>query len=251
MAAVSIAVAVALPPASRLARRTRRSTTRTTSLPIFRNSCLGCHNPDKKKAGLDLSARWQTAITGSNNGQVINPGDPDGSAALRVVTHAEDPTMPPKKDKLPDKELDVIKMDPGGALETATGKPVVSKKPKVDLTFTARRRPKPPGPPPMPHDLVLEPFVHPRRPARWARWPPAPGRRSWRVGGQHQVLLYNPQTLCAAGRDPVPRGRAAGREVQPQRQLAARRRRAGRQEREGRALGRGHGQPRHRGGRRI
>src|SRR5678815_3460070 len=24
-------------------------------LPIFRNSCLNCHNPDKKKAGLDLS----------------------------------------------------------------------------------------------------------------------------------------------------------------------------------------------------
>ena len=25
-------------------------------LPIFRNACLNCHNPDKKKAGLDLSS---------------------------------------------------------------------------------------------------------------------------------------------------------------------------------------------------
>ena len=24
-------------------------------LPIFKNACLNCHNPDKKKAGLDLS----------------------------------------------------------------------------------------------------------------------------------------------------------------------------------------------------
>ncbi len=90
-------------------------------LPIFRNSCLTCHNPDKKKAGLDLSA-WQTAINGSNNGQVVNPGDPDGSLLYRVVTHQEDPTMPPKKDKLPDKELDLIKRwIAGGAIETATG----------------------------------------------------------------------------------------------------------------------------------
>ena len=33
-------------------------------LPIFRDSCLNCHNPDKKKAGLDLST-WQTALAGT------------------------------------------------------------------------------------------------------------------------------------------------------------------------------------------
>src|ERR1700759_4253130 len=59
------------------------------ALPIFRNSCTGCHNPEKKKAGLDLST-WQAAINGSNNGQVINPGDPDGSLLYRVMTHAEE-----------------------------------------------------------------------------------------------------------------------------------------------------------------
>src|ERR1700744_3372878 len=75
------------------------------ALPLFRNSCLGCHNPEKKKAGLDLSS-WQSALAGSNNGQVINPGDPDGSLLYRVMTHAEEPTMPPKKDRLPDKDLE-------------------------------------------------------------------------------------------------------------------------------------------------
>src|SRR2546423_7403174 len=77
-------------------------------LPIFRNNCLNCHNPDKKKAGLDLST-YKTALAGSDNGAVINSGDPDGSLLYKAVTHAEEPTMPPKKEKLPDKELALIK----------------------------------------------------------------------------------------------------------------------------------------------
>src|SRR5688500_12253170 len=38
-------------------------------LPIFRNACLNCHNPDKKKAGLDLTTYGGT-IAGSENGKV-------------------------------------------------------------------------------------------------------------------------------------------------------------------------------------
>src|ERR1700722_13040506 len=102
--------------------------------PLFRNNCLNCHNPDKKKAGLDLST-YQTALAGSSNGPVFNLGDPDGSMLYKAVTHAEEPTMPPKKDKLPDKELNIIKAwIAGGALESANGKAVVSTKPKIDVT---------------------------------------------------------------------------------------------------------------------
>ena len=41
-------------------------------LPIFRNSCLTCHNPDKKKAGLDLSGlavrgQWQQQRPGDQS----------------------------------------------------------------------------------------------------------------------------------------------------------------------------------------
>src|SRR3954452_6629741 len=78
-------------------------------LPIFRNICLNCHNPDKKKGGLDLST-FQAALAGSDSGPVLNPGDPDGSKLYRVLMHTEEPSMPPKRDKLPDKELNVIKL---------------------------------------------------------------------------------------------------------------------------------------------
>jgi len=41
-----------------------------TLLPIFRNACLNCHNPDKKKAGLDLST-YQATLQGSENGKIL------------------------------------------------------------------------------------------------------------------------------------------------------------------------------------
>src|SRR5687768_10257431 len=71
-------------------------------LPVFRNACLNCHNPDKKKAGLDLSS-YAATLAGSTSGKVIEPGDADGSLLYRLVTHAEEPTMPPKGDKLSDR----------------------------------------------------------------------------------------------------------------------------------------------------
>ena len=161
------------------------------ALPIFRNSCLGCHNPDKKKGGLDLTS-WQGAMNGGSDGAVINPGDPDGSLLYRVITHADEPTMPPKRDKLPDAELDMIKRwIMAGALPTASGKPAKSKQPKIDLSFKAPAGHRPDGPPPMPHDLLLESVVHAHRPGRSAPWPPVRGHR-WL---QSQVSMRSCSTI--------------------------------------------------------
>src|ERR1043165_3363694 len=102
-------------------------------LPILRNTCLNCHNPDKKKAGLDLSS-YSGAMTGSENGKVIEPGDEQGSLLFRLVSRTEEPFMPPKGDKLPDKDLETIKKwIAGGVLENAGSQAVASTKQKVDL----------------------------------------------------------------------------------------------------------------------
>src|SRR5215212_4205898 len=77
-------------------------------LPIFRNNCLNCHNPDKKKADLDLST-FPTAMAGGGSGKVLEPGNPEGSLLYRLVTHAEEPNMPPKGGKLAEKDLNTIK----------------------------------------------------------------------------------------------------------------------------------------------
>ena len=42
-------------------------------LPIFEQSCLNCHNPDKTKGGLDLS-NYAAAIKGGSSGKVVEPG---------------------------------------------------------------------------------------------------------------------------------------------------------------------------------
>ena len=56
-------------------------------LPIFRNNCLKCHNPDKMKADLNL-ANFDALMTGSGNGEIVAGGDLDNSLLFQVVTHA-------------------------------------------------------------------------------------------------------------------------------------------------------------------
>src|SRR3954463_14042203 len=95
-------------------------------LPIFRNACLNCHNPDKKKAGLDLST-YQGALQGSENGKVLQSGNAAASLLFKCVKGTEDPKMPPKGDKLNDAELGIIeKWIAGQLLESANGKVVAA-----------------------------------------------------------------------------------------------------------------------------
>src|SRR5438067_2285087 len=132
-------------------------------LPIFRNACLNCHNPDKKKGGLDISS-YSAAMAGSDSQKVIVPGDPDGSVLFRCVMHIDEPKMPQKADRLPQKDLDVIKLwIAGGALESSGSKAVAVK--KVDLGVVTAIG-KPTGPPPMPKGLSTEPLVRTKRPGQ-------------------------------------------------------------------------------------
>jgi len=45
-------------------------------LPILRDKCLNCHNPDKTRGGLDLST-YVKAMEGGSSGAVVRPGHPD------------------------------------------------------------------------------------------------------------------------------------------------------------------------------
>ena len=175
-------------------------------LPIFRNTCLNCHNPDKKKAGLDLSS-YSGVMTGSENGKVIEPGDDAGSLLYRLVARTEEPFMPPKGDKLPDKDLEAIKKwINGGVLENAGSQAVASNKPKVDLKVAATTSGKPDGPPPMPGTLVLEPTVHSARPGQLLSLAASPWAPLVALGGQKQVLLYHTETCELLGVLPFPEG---------------------------------------------
>src|ERR1700758_1856593 len=103
-------------------------------LPLIEANCSKCHNADKKKADLDLTS-YQGALKGSGSGAVLVSGNPDGSKLWKAITHAEDPTMPPNRPKLADKDLETFrKWILGGLLETAGGKAIAATAPTVDLT---------------------------------------------------------------------------------------------------------------------
>lgn len=173
-------------------------------LPILRNSCLNCHNPDKHKAGLDLTT-YQAAMDGSDNGKVIDPGNPGGSLLFKLVNHTENPAMPPKSDKLPDSQIEIIrKWIAGHALETPDSKAAIAKQNGPALEMFAQD--KPDGPPPMPHDLLLEPAATTARPGAVVSIAASPRAPVIAVAAQKQVLLYNTQTLELAGVLPFPEG---------------------------------------------
>lgn len=173
--------------------------------PIFLNSCLNCHNADKKKAGLDLSS-YQATMDGSDAGKVIEPGNAAQSQLWKLVTHAEEPVMPAKSDKLADSQLDLIrKWIEAGAPEKA-GSGGAKQPPSTVLAPVAAAETRPSGPPPMPQDLLLEPVVKARQAGAIAALAASPWAPLIAVGGQRQVLLFNTDTLELAGILPFPEG---------------------------------------------
>ncbi len=175
-------------------------------LPILRNECASCHNPDKKKGGLDLST-YQSALTGGDSGPIASANDPDASLLYKVVAQIEDPKMPKGKAKLPDKDINIFKQwIAGGLLENAGGKAVASNKPKMNLAVATISSARPAGPIAMPRDLSLEPVVYTKRPGALMCLAASPWAPLVAVGGRHQVLLYNTSTLDLLGILPFPDG---------------------------------------------
>ncbi|MGB7158485.1 MAG: c-type cytochrome domain-containing protein, partial [Tepidisphaeraceae bacterium] len=204
--AVPSSIALAALLAARTLFAQEKVTYQDHILPILRNSCLNCHNADKKKADLDLST-YAGAMAGGGSGKAIEPLSPEGSLLYRLITHAEEPQMPPKGGKLPEKDLNTIKAwIAGGVLDNAGSTAMASNKPKLDLTVAVNAAGKPDGPPPMPADLLLEPVVHTARAGAITAIASSPWAPLIAVGGQKQVLLYNPQSQDLLGVLPFPEG---------------------------------------------
>ncbi len=174
--------------------------------PIFQNRCVNCHNADKLKGGLDLSS-YRSAMAGSSGGEVLLPGNPDDSLLYLVVMHLEEPTMPPKQDKLEDQQLDMLKRwIVGGLLQNSGSKAKQVKKPAFDMALSQAPSGRPEGPPPVPQDLLLEPLVVTERGAALGAIAASPWAPVVALSGQKQVLLYNTDSLDLAGVLPFPEG---------------------------------------------
>jgi DNA-binding beta-propeller fold protein YncE/predicted nucleic acid-binding Zn-ribbon protein len=174
--------------------------------PLIEANCAKCHNPDKKKADLDLTS-FQGALKGSGSGVIVMSGNLDGSKLWKALTHAEEPFMPPNRPKLADKDLDVFKqwiLD--GLLENAGAKAIAAAKPGLDLALNPQELARPEGPPPMPKELPLEPVVHTARGGAILGLAASPWAPLLAVAGQKQVLLFHADTLELLGILPFEEG---------------------------------------------
>src|SRR5579859_5815051 len=73
--------------------------------PIFKQSCLSCHKPDKKKGKLDMST-YADLMKGGKQGAAVKPGDPAKSLLVEMISGPE-PEMPEKGDKLTPEQVEL------------------------------------------------------------------------------------------------------------------------------------------------
>jgi len=155
---------------------------------IFRNRCFSCHG-EARQAGLDL--RTHASIkAGSASGPVIVAHQPQQSRLFLLVSHQQQPAMPPVGARLSDDDVETIRdwIADGGSFESvdeamgATG--------RSDLTRYEER-------PIMAEERSFWAFQPPRRPRV-----PAVTAARWR---KHPIDAFLYASMRAKGLAPSPR----------------------------------------------
>jgi Planctomycete cytochrome C. len=162
-------------------------------LPIFRDKCCTCHNPDEQSGGLDLTS-FSRMMAGGSSGDVIAPGDAEGSYLWQVVSHESEPTMPPEEDRIPDDMLAIVtKWIAGGAIERKGGKPIAAK-PAVSLALDPNAVLVPDGPPVMPPRLSLQVESRGSQPTAPTGLAPSPKGSGAPVASRPHPSLHRPRS---------------------------------------------------------
>jgi hypothetical protein len=78
--------------------------------PIFKNHCLRCHGPEKRKGGLLLTSRKDALVPADSGRAVLVPGDSKNSKLLhRVQSSAKDQRMPSSGPPLSPEQVDLLR----------------------------------------------------------------------------------------------------------------------------------------------
>jgi len=175
--------------------------------PLLENKCFSCHNPDKKKGGLELTS-YAGLMNGGSGGAVVDAGNPQGSRLWTCSAKKEEPFMPPEGAPLDAKDLTLLsKWIAGGLLQAKGSVAKASNKPKVDLTFAGGAG-KPTGPVARPENVLLEPVIVTPRTTAVIAMAASPWTSLLAVAGQKQILLYDTDGHELAGILPYAEGYA-------------------------------------------
>lgn len=86
---------------------------------VLGRRCGNCHGANNAKAGFDVTS-FAAAMRGGDSGAAIVASDVSASRLHALITHADEPKMPPGGRKIPDAEIRMIESwIQAGALETA------------------------------------------------------------------------------------------------------------------------------------
>jgi len=175
--------------------------------PLLENKCFSCHNPDKKKGGLELTS-YAGLMNGGSGGAVVDAGNPQGSRLWTCSSRKEEPFMPPEGAPLDAKDLTLLsKWIAGGLLQAKGSVAKASARPKVDLSFAGGAG-RPAGPVARPEHVLLEPVIVTPRTSAVVAMAASPWTSLLAVAGQKQVLLYDTDTHELAGVLPYAEGHA-------------------------------------------
>jgi hypothetical protein len=118
--------------------------------PILQKHCAKCHTESKKKGGLSMNSEAGFR-EGSEDGPIVEPGHPDKSVMLQLITSDDDEEwMPPKGDRLAKNEVELIrnwiaagaKWEPGYTLEKPAYEPKLGpRKPELPAAVAGRTNP--------------------------------------------------------------------------------------------------------------
>jgi hypothetical protein len=169
----------------------------TDILPLFKDSCLGCHNPDKMKADLDLTTH-AGVMKGGSSGVCVKPGSADSSLLYRVVAHLEEPEMPPKKPQMATAHLELIKQwIAGGCIEADGGVAAKSRGQALEVLLPAKTASNEPGP--MPEKLPETKLPAPQVSGPAIAMAASPNAPLLAVGGHERILLFDTATQVLLG----------------------------------------------------
>jgi mono/diheme cytochrome c family protein len=171
--------------------------------PILREHCFSCHSADKQESGLQLDT-YQKTMAGGSGGEIVLAGDLGSSRLWALVSHAEEPKMPPRQDKLAAAKLDLIsKWIEQGAPENAGSKVAVKKNPLAALAVnTSAAR----GSTALPQGLLRQPVRYTAKSGQVTALAASPWAPLVAIAGQKQVVLYHSESGELVGILPFPEG---------------------------------------------
>lgn len=73
---------------------------------VFEQRCIRCHSSQDRRGGLSLVTR-EAALTGGDSGQAIEPGKPERSLLMQMIT-GQEPEMPRDSNRLSEVEVTAI-----------------------------------------------------------------------------------------------------------------------------------------------